>query len=309
MEDLRHQNPTVYDAPAYKVRKRRLGDRKDGRKLRFLTAMHYVEPFIMKDRNDAHNLFEDVIDITNAESYLAEKHKAGYTDLSLLHIILAAYVRVVSERPGINRFVAGQRVYAHKTIECVMDIKKQMSLEAPDTCIKVAFNADDTVDEVYEKFDRVVSAIRNAPDETSSFDRLNKVIALIPGLLCRWTVGFLRFLDYFGLMPRKILELSPFHGTMIVTSMGSLGIRPIYHHIYDFGNLPVFFSYGGRRSEVICDAEGHASVRKCIELNVVTDERICDGYYYASAFKIIKRHAENPELLEVKPETVCEDIL
>ena len=165
------------------------------------------------------------------------------------------------------------------------------------------------MDEVYEKFNRAVTEVQNAPDDKNEFDKLNKVLSLIPGLFCRWTINLLRFLDYFGIMPRMILRLSPFHGTMIVTSMGSLGIRPIYHHIYNFGNLPVFFSYGGRRSEVVCDANGNVSTRKCIELKVVTDERICDGFYYASAFKIIKRHAENPELLEVKPETVYEDIL
>lgn len=285
------------------------GDRSDGYRLRTVNPMTRMMPYIMPKRSDACNFFADSIDVTKTDRFCREKVRAGMTNFSFLHILIASYLRAISQRPALNRFVSGQKIYSRKGIQIVMTVKKKMSLDSPDTCIKVAFNADDTVDEVYEKFDRVVSAIRNAPDETSSFDRLNKVIALIPGLLCRWTVGFLRFLDYFGLMPRKILELSPFHGTMIVTSMGSLGIRPIYHHIYDFGNLPVFFSYGGRRSEVVCDAEGHASVRKCIELNVVTDERICDGYYYASAFKIIKRHAENPELLEVKPETVCEDIL
>ena len=116
MEDLRHENPTVYDTPAYKKRKRRFGDRSDGRRLRTIPPMHYVEPFIMNVRSDAQNHFEDVIDITNAEAYLAEKHKAGYTDLALLHIILAAYIRVVSERPGINRFIAGQQIYAHNTV-------------------------------------------------------------------------------------------------------------------------------------------------------------------------------------------------
>jgi hypothetical protein len=95
---------------------------------------------------------------------------------------------------------------------------------------------------------------------------------------------------------------------MIITSMGSLGIRPIYHHIYNFGNLPVFLAYGGRRSVVSCDSEGRTSVKKYIELKAVLDERICDGFYYASAFKIIKRHVENPELLELKPEKVYEDI-
>lgn len=291
------------------TRRRRFGDRSDGYRLRTVNPMLRMMPYIMPKRSDACNCFADSIDVTKTERFCREKVRAGMTNFSFLHILIASYLRAISQRPALNRFVSGQKLYTRKGIQIVMTVKKTMSLDSPDTCIKVAFEPDDTVDEVYEKFDRVVSAIRNAPDESNSFDKLNKVISLIPGLLCRWTVGFLRFLDYFGLMPRKILELSPFHGTMIITSMGSLGIRPIYHHIYDFGNLPVFFSYGGRRSEVICDADGNTSVRKHIEIKVVTDERICDGYYYASAFKIIKRHAENPELLEVKPDRVCEDIL
>ena len=114
--------------------------------------------------------------------------------------------------------------------------------------------------------------------------------------------------DYFGWLPKKLLWLSPFHGSMIITSMGSLGIRPIYHHIYNFGNLPVFLAYGGRQTVLKTDKDGKVVTKKYIELKAVTDERICDGFYYASAFKIIKRHVENPELLDVKPEEVFEDI-
>jgi hypothetical protein len=230
------------------------------------------------------------------------------TNFSFLHIFIAAYIRTISQRPGINRFVSGQKIYHRNNIQIVMTVKKTLSLESPDTCIKVEFKPDDTIDDVYEKFNKVVAEIQSKPDEKNSFDKLNKVLSLIPGLLCRWTVGFLNLLDYFGLLPKKLLWLSPFHGSMIITSMGSLGIRPIYHHIYNFGNLPVFVAYGGRRSVVCCDKDGRASVKKYIEMKVVTDERICDGYYYASAFKIIKRHVEKPELLETKPDVVLDDI-
>ena len=186
--------------------------------------------------------------------------------------------------------------------------KKTLSLDSPDTCIKVRFNPDDTIDEVYEKFNAAVSEVQSKPDEKNSFDKLNKALVFIPGLFLRWTVKLLNFLDYFGLLPKFLLWLSPFHGSMIITSMGSLGIRPIYHHIYNFGNLPVFLAYGGRRTVVSLDADGKPVNKKFIEMKAVTDERICDGYYYASAFKIIKRCVENPELLDVKPEQVLDDI-
>ncbi len=291
-----------------KKRRRRFGDRSDGYKIRTVNPMTRLMPYIMPHRSDACNFFADTIDMAKTDAFCREKVKSGMKNFSFLHVLIASYLRAISQRPALNRFVSGQKIYHRNGIQIVMVIKKQMTLDSPDTVIKVDFEPDDTVDEVYEKFNRAVSAVQNAPDNHNDFDKLNKTMSLIPGFLLRMAIGFLRFLDYIGLMPKKILQLSPFHGTMIVTSMGSLGIRPIYHHIYDFGNLPVFFSYGGRHTEVSCDAYGNVSTHKYIELKIVTDERICDGFYYASAFKIIKRHAENPELLEVKPETVCDDI-
>lgn len=289
-------------------RKRRFGDRPDGYKLRTINPMNKFMPYVMPMRCDACNTYADMFDVTKTDRFCREKVKEGKVNFSFLHIMIAAYIRAISQRPALNRFVSGQKIYARNDIQISMTIKKKLSIDSPDTCIKVRFEPDDTVDDVYEKLNRVISDIQSQPDDQSAFDSLNKVLSLIPGLLCRWTVKFLNFLDYFGLLPKKLLWLSPFHGSMIITSMGSLGIRPIYHHIYNFGNLPVFLAYGGRRSVVCCDKEGKASVKKYIEMKAVTDERICDGYYYASAFKIIKRHVENPELLELKPEQVLEDI-
>jgi len=296
------------EAPAKKKRRRRFGDRSDGRKLRTINPMNKFMPYIMPMRCDACNTYADMFDVTKTDKFCREKVKAGMTNFGFLHVMIAAYLRTISQRPGINRFVSGQKIFARNDIQIVMTIKKTLALDAPDTCIKVRFNPDDTVDEVYAKFNEAVVNVQNQPDDKTSFDKLNKVLSLIPGLLCRWTVGFLNFLDYFGLLPKSLLWLSPFHGSMIITSMGSLGIRPIYHHIYNFGNLPVFLAYGGRRSVVTCDREGRASTKKYIELKAVTDERICDGYYYASAFKLIKRYVENPEILNEKPEQVFEDI-
>ena len=310
VQEVREQE--VQEQPAEqapkKKRRRRFGDRSDGYKLRTINPMNKFMPYIMPQRCDACNTYADMFDVTKTDRYCRQKVKEGKTSFGFLHVMLAAYIRMLSQRPGVNRFVSGQKIYARNDIQIVMTVKKTLSLDSPDTCIKVRFNPDDTIDQVYEKFNAAVSEVQNKPDEKSSFDKLNKVLSLIPGLLCRWTVKFLNFLDYFGLLPKKLLWLSPFHGSMIITSMGSLGIRPIYHHIYNFGNLPVFLAYGGRRSVVACDADGKAYTKKYIELKAVTDERICDGYYYASAFKLIKRFVENPELLENKPEEVIEDI-
>ena len=304
-KETRHENIVTYDTPAYQSRKRRFGDRKEGRRVRTLPPMSYVVPYIMNVRSDSQNSFEDVIDITNIERYLDEKHKEGYTDMTLLHVILAAYVRVVSERPGINRFVAGQRIYARKNVECVMTIKKELSLESPDTCIKIEFDPRDNIYNVYKKFQKVAhEAVENSTD----FDKTAKVITKIPGFIFRGAMAILRALDYIGWLPKSLMKVSPFHGSMIITSMGSLGIPAIYHHLYNFGTLPVFISYGSIFSADAIKRDGTRERHHFVTFKVVTDERICDGYYYASAFKKIKRYLLHPEQLDNFATSVAEDI-
>ena len=289
-------------------RKRRLGDRSDGYKLRTINSMNKIMPFIMPQRCDACNTFAETLDVTEAEKFVSEQLMAGKEGFSMLHVIMAAYVRTISQHPALNRFVSGQRIFARNDIQITMTVKKTMSVDAPDTCIKVWFEPTDTVFDIYDKFNKVVDDAKLEEDGNAGFENVMGTLSKFPRPILRFAVWALNVLDYYGLLPKSLLNVSPFHGTMIITSMGSLGIRPIYHHIYNFGNLPVFLAYGGRQTVVHCDKEGKAYTKKYIELKAVTDERICDGFYYASAFKLIKRYVENPELLDVKPEQVFEDI-
>jgi hypothetical protein len=290
-----------------KKRRRRFGDRNDGRKLRTLLPMHRIMPYIMPRRSDAQNFFAESFDVAKIDAFCRQKVKDGYTNFGFLHVLLAAYVRMTAQYPAVNRFVSGQKIYSRNCFEVVMVVKKTMSNDSPDTCIKVELEPTDTVDDVYRKFNDVVQSVVGQEDNTS-FDNLAKLINHIPGLLLRWTVKFLNFLDYFGWLPRSLTKLSPFHGSLIVTSMGSLGIQPVYHHIYDFGNLPVFIAYGKKRTVSTTDTEGNTKKNRVIDIKVVTDERICDGFYFASAFKTLKRYVENPERLTEPPAEVLEDI-
>ena len=294
-----------YDTPAYKPRKRRIGDRYDGRKLRTLPPMAYLEPYLMKVRADSQNQFEAEIDIHNVELYLAEKKKEGYTDMSLLHVFLAAYIRVVCERPAINRFIAGQKIYHRNKLECLMTIKKDMTLDSPDTCIKVEFDPRDNIYNVYKKFQKTVIEAKN---EDGDFESVIRKLVKLPGLMLRSAIGILRGLDYFGMLPKALHKISPFHGSMIITSMGSLGIPAIYHHLYDFGHLPIFLSYGRMYTKEVTLLDGTKENHHFVTFKVVTDERICDGFYYASAFKQMMRYISRPEVLDKIPETVVEDV-
>ncbi len=288
-------------------KKRRFGDRKDGRRVRTMSPMSYVIPYIMRTRNDAQNQIADTIDITEADRFLREMRAKGYKSISVLHVFIAAYIRAIAMRPGINRFCSGQKIYHRNTIEVNMAVKKEMSLDAPDTMIKVRFEPTDTITDVYEKFNAVVEKA-TAEGSNTDFDKTARWLTRLPGILFRATVRLLEFLDYHGWLPQALLDVSPFHGSMIITSMGSLGIPPIYHHLYNFGNLPVFISYGLKYHKNVINASGAVERRTMIDVKVVTDERICDGFYFASALKLIRKFVASPALLTTPPETVIDDI-
>lgn len=300
-----HTQPRL---PRPEPRKKRFKDRREGRFLRTLYAMNKFMPYIMPERSDGCNTYADELDVTETDVFCKDMIRQGYRDFSFLHIMLAAYIRTISQKPGINRFVAGQRIYARNNIEIVMTVKKEMTADSPDTCIKVIFEPDDTIAEVYEKFNAAVEKVKATAELDSSFDKTADRLANLPRPILRAAIRLIRWLDYHGWLPRSLLEVSPFHGSMIITSMGSLGIKPIYHHIYNFGTLPVFISYGVKRSVVKVRRDGTADPRKYIDLKVVTDERICDGFYYASAFKMIRRYVEHPSLLAVRPEQIVADV-
>lgn len=288
-------------------KKRRFGDRKEGRKLRTLDPIIRAMPYIMPRRSDSQNFFTEKLDITEAERFCREQTRNGLVNFSLLHVIIASYIRVVSQRPAINRFVSGQTIYARNSIEVLMTIKKKMAIDGEETSIKVKFEPTDTVFDVYEKFNKAVME-NKGETEGNNTEKFAKFLNYIPRSLLRFVIWVIKTLDYYGILPQAIVNLSPFHGSMIVTSMGSLGIRPIYHHIYDFGNLPVFIAYGAKQHAVKMDDEGNVKKYRYIEMKVTTDERICDGYYYASAFKMMKKIFEHPEVLKNPPEQVIEDI-
>lgn len=290
-----------------KMRKRRMGDRRDGRLLRTVSPMSLVALYIMKQRNDACNMFSDPIEIKEIEKYIAEKRAQGFKGLGVLHVIVAAYVRTVAKYPGINRFIAGQRIYARNDIQVMLTIKKTMEVNSPDTVIKVKLMPDADIKTVYEEINREI--IKNKGDTADSdFDKTAGLLCRIPRLILRGVVGFLKFLDYFGWLPKFLLEVSPFHGSFFITSMGSLGIPAIFHHLYNFGNVPLFCSYGAKRTDYVNGPLGLPVEKKFVDCSYVMDERICDGHYYATAFKYLREVLKHPNVLDNPPDEVVEDI-
>lgn len=286
--------------------KRKFGDRPDGRKIRSLDPLNTVSSYIMAKRNDACNLFEVSIDIENVEKYIKKKRAEGLKGFGILHVLIAAYVKTVAKRPGINRFISGQKIFARHDLQVMLTIKKEFKLDAQETVIKGYFSPSDSPEDIYNTFIKLVEDNKKQGDG-NSLDSVTRILNYIPGLFLKFTVWLLNFMDYFGLLPKFLLKISPFHGSFFITSMGSLGIPAIYHHLYNFGNVPIFCSYSAKRNQYVLNKNGEAELRKFVDFKFTLDERICDGHYYASAIKMMNDYLKHPEKLD-EPVEVVPDI-
>jgi hypothetical protein len=290
-----------------KKRKKRFGDRPDGRRLRTIAPVNALMPFIMKTRNASDNSISDSIEITETERFLRKLRLEGYPGLGLLHLFIATYIRAVSQYPAINRFISGQRIFARNNIIFVMTIKKGMSINANETSIKVIFDPRDTIYDVYNKLNAEIEKVRGETGVDETEDAA-KIFLKFPRIMLKFVVWLLGVLDYFGKLPKSILEVSPFHGSVIITDMGSIGTPPVFHHLYDFGNMPLFIGLGAKRKSRELAADGTVIEKKYIDFNLVMDERVVDGFYFSQVIKLFKSLVRKPESLTTPPEVVNEDV-
>lgn len=287
--------------------KRRFGDRKEGRLLRSLPAFAKFVPFIMPTRNDACNQYEESFEVSDVDRRLRKLRVDGYKGIGILHFIIAAYIRGISMLPGMNRFIVGRRIYARDNIEVVMTVKRSLAIDATETTIKVVFEPTDTIFDVYRKMSEKIDEIKTVEGNNNTED-VAEAMCKAPRFLLRFALTILRIMDYFGWLPQSLLDASPFHGSMIITDLGSLRIGPIYHHIYNFGTLPVFISFGAKRHAYELDRHGNMVDRKYVDCKFVMDERTVDGHYYAQFLQAFRYICQHPEIVETQPSKVVEDV-
>ena len=275
------------------------GLRSDGRKIKSLDPLFRVIPHVMKERSDAHVYFSQDIPIKSLDEYIAKKDQEGIK-MSYMNIIYAALVRMLAEKPSLNRFIMDGRTYARHGIHISLAIKKGMTEDAEETTIKLPFTGSENIFEVKEILDNAILQNKDKENQNDT-DKLVKFLSYVPNWLYKLIVNILMYLDKHGMMPKFIIKLSPFHTSAFLTNVGSLGIDAIYHHLYNFGTTGVFLAMGKKKKSYIYEDDDIVP-EKSISLAWVADERICDGFYYATALKSFYRYLKKPELLEEKIE-------
>lgn len=271
------------------------GHRSDGRKIKNIPPFFKVIPSVMPTRNDSQVYFKQDIVLNGMDEYIAKKAEEGIK-ISYMDIIYATVVRIIAERPALNRFAMNGRLYARDGIYVSLAIKKSLSDNGQETTLKIRYNGTENILEIKNKLENTIKQNKDTATSNNT-DNLAGALSKTPTVVVKFAVNLFRFLDKHGLLPRNIINASPFHTSVFLTNVGSLGIDTIYHHLYNFGTTSMFFAMGKKKKSYIYE-DDEIKKEKCITIAFVGDERICDGYYYASSFRAFIRYLNHPELLE-----------
>ncbi len=285
-----------------------LKKRPDGRVVKTVPPIQKIMPYIMKTRTDSMNMYDDTFNCEVWDDYIKEKEAEGLK-MSYMHIFIAGVVRMIALRPQLNRFIMNGRVYTRHKIYVSFVVHPKLCDGDAETTIKLEFEGTETIQEIAEIINRRIKEETTDRKGENGTDKLAKVLTNIPGPVIRFAVNTLMWMDRHNLLPKAIIDLSPFHTSFFITNLKSLGINYIFHHTYEFGTTGLFFAIGKEQNHVELDKDGNIVNEKRMGWGLVTDERFCDGLYFALSLRQLRKFMKNPKLLEEPLPAKVEDVL
>ena len=225
------------------------GYRSDGRKLRNIPPFFKVIPQVMRTRSDSQVYYTYDMPIKEIDSYIDKKAEENIK-ISYMDIVYSALVRLMAQRPSLNRFIMNGRTYARNEIFISLAIKKNLTDDGIETTIKLPFKGNENIFEIKEKLSNTINENKSIEKDNDT-DILATTLSIIPNFLLKFAVSTIMFLDKHGMLPKAIIKASPFHTSAFLTNVASLGIDAIYHHLYDFGTTGIFLAMGKKKKSYI----------------------------------------------------------
>ena len=278
------------------------GRRPDGRRLKNQDPIVQITPYLMPMRCDAQVFLEHKADYEKLSRYIVKKSQEGQK-VTFMQILVAAYVRAISNNPEVNRFIFNKQYYVRNNCSVSYTVlKNPQDTDSNETTVRILFDLTDTLFDVRDRMNAAVEQSRSTEDGDFVI-RLARAVLAVPGL-ATLIVAIVRLLDRYGIAPSVLMRELPFYSGMYITNNGSIGLHHPFHHIYNFGDVSLFIGMGSILREATVDSEGKARMKRWLPLGMTADERVCSGAHYAAFFFDVMHLLENPEELETPPEHV-----
>ena len=279
--------------------KRRFGDRRDGRWVRDVPGLTTIMMHLMPSRTAAEVYVNEKIDVTELLQWL-EKKNAQHPEYktTLMHCFIVAIARMIRERPKMNRFIQGRRMYERYDISLSFVAKRRFSDHAEEALMFFTPKDTDTLDSLSYKIAGQVKETKKSEHSTGGIDATVDAFAKIPRLLLIPIIGIIRCLDFWGVNPKFLTDGDTNYSTVLLTNLGSIKGPAVYHHLNDYGTNSIVAAIGTIHKEEMVMADGSKQIRDVVDLGATLDERIADGFYFVRSLKLVKHIFAHPELLD-----------
>lgn len=278
------------------------GRRPDGRRVKGIDPVMRITPYVMPMRCDAQVFLKHRADLEAMSRYIRRQKAEKNEQITYMQIVVAAYVRAVSQHPEVNRFIMNKQLFARNNCSAAFTIlKNPANPDDGEAVVKIKFDLTDTIYDVRDRMTAAVAA--NRGDQPAGFvDRLLAFLFAVPGL-ATVIVGLVKALDRYGLAPGILMEELPFYVGMYITNTASIGLHDVNHHLYNWGDVGLFFGMGTPEKVAVVE-NGETRMKRTLPIGITADERVCSGAHYGRFFSDMKRYLDHPELLELPPEKI-----
>ncbi len=280
-------------------RERQRGDRRDGRWVRDVPGLQTIMAHVLPNRTDCEVFMKDSFDVTELLPYLAAKN-AGHPEYktTVFHALIMAVARMVYERPKMNRFIQGRRMYERYEISLGFVCKRRFREDAEEALMFFIPEENETLDSMSYKIAGEVQETRKSESSTGGIDATIDGFAKIPRLLLMPIVRVIRWLDFWGVNPKALTDGDPNYSSVFLSNLGSIQAPAVYHHLNNYGTNSIMVTVGTIHKEERIMPDGSKQIRDVVDIGATLDERIADGFYFARSLKLVKHMFAHPELLD-----------
>jgi len=279
--------------------KRRRGDRRDGTWVRDITGLQAIMINLMPNRTDCEVCLHDKIDATELVKYIEQKN-LQHPDYktTVFHCFVLAAARMIKERPLMNRFIQGRRMYMRNDITVGFVAKRRFADGAEESLMFMNAKDEDVIDTVSHRIYGDVKEVKKHEHSTGGVDATMDFLKKLPRLLLMLVCRIVRYLDFWGVNPEALTAGDPNYATVMCSNLGSIKCPSVYHHLNNYGTNSIMITLGMLHKEEVIMDDGSKSIRDILDISATLDERIADGFYFARSLKLVKHIFANPSLLD-----------
>jgi len=272
----------------------RMARRPDGELLR-IHPYRKMLSFIMPGRNESVVYYEDLARAEPILDYIARARAHFGMEVDLTHCLVAAGAAGLHAVPEMNRFVVGKRLYQRNEVSVTFSMKrKRLDKKAKLSAVKLKFEAGETFEATCRRMNEHVVVERSG--EKTYSDKEVDLLSVLPRPALSAMMATVRVADYYNVLPEAFIRNDAFYTSMFIANLGSLGMNAGFHHLYEWGNCPLFMMVG-RIEERALAIDGKLEAAKVLPIHWSYDERIDDALTSFDGIRHVRACLERPDEL------------